>query len=360
MFEYKPERSSDILTGNELGGLSSDFEAFKADSKYVQDWKAPKRGYTNLKLKAQWKTVVPKTGPQLGDLPEVMERVIKSTWKFSEPKAGAQRGNHFIGTRGMPQTMANVYYGAQTYNPQVNPLPTGMPGPNKTAIASDWQLFKQIERTNAVTFRGDSRPPIDVIQTYDGFTPPSSRTDRYYLENNIYRDFKGYLERRYNRPLTKEDFLKAVDAALPSPEQKHLLIDYLMWRQLCDSEAMHLGRMVKDECLKSFISTSTSIDTAIYFGTRYNTVPGYVYVTLVHNGFVIPMEAQHHWVNKESEIAQFGPIPAERIVGFFRVDQWGNQNSPIFVRRSFRKREPEAFKKIFQIMSGRLPEGRGL
>jgi hypothetical protein len=44
MFDYKPERSMDILTADDLGSVSTDFEAFKAESKYEQNWKVTGRG----------------------------------------------------------------------------------------------------------------------------------------------------------------------------------------------------------------------------------------------------------------------------------------------------------------------------
>jgi hypothetical protein len=355
MFDYKPERSSDTLGYDELGSISGDFEAFKADPKY--QWGFGKR--MPVQDKSVCKVIVPKTAPKVGRLPEVIEKVLKQTWKFTEPKVGAQRGQVFMGTRGMPQSLANVYYGGQTYHQQVRPIGENIPVayPTKTAIASDWKLFEQIERTNAVTFRGDSRPPREVLQTYGGFTPPNSRTDRYYLENNIYAAFASYLKRRYERPLQKEDFLRAVDTALPTPEEKHLLIDYLMWRKVCEGESMHLGRMISNECLKGYVSTSPSIDTATQFAIQPGTAAGWVYVTLVHSGFVVPWGKQNFWGQEEGEVAQWGAIPTERIVGFAHYSRIMavTLDSPIFIRRSFRKREPEAFEKVFKILSGKTP-----
>jgi hypothetical protein len=58
-----------------------------------------------------------------------------------------------------------------------------------------------------VTFRGDTRSPLNVVVKARGFHPPISRTDRYYLENNVYEAFENYLSRRYSRTLTKEEFL---------------------------------------------------------------------------------------------------------------------------------------------------------
>jgi hypothetical protein len=227
--------------------------------------------------------------------------------------------------------------------------------PNNTAIASDWKVFQQIKRTNAVTFRGDTRAPNDVITKAGGFHPPSSRTDQFYLEERIYKFFADYLDRRYQRKLTKEEFLRAVSSAAPLESDKKLLVDYMMWRKICEREAVHLGRMLENECLKGYISTARSIDTAISFGTAYNSKPGWVYVTVVHSGFIVPWGKTTIWGSEEAEVAQWGPIPGERIVGFMHLSQF-KPDSQIFIRRSFRKKEPKAFEYIYNVMSGMPPQ----
>ena len=190
------------------------------------------------------------------------------------------------------------------------------------------------------------------------------QTDRYYLENNIFDAFAKYLDERYKRTLTKNDFLRAVDASAPSSDDKKLLVDYMMWRKISEGESMHLGRMVANECLKGYISTSRALDTAIQFGTRHNSQPGWVYITVVHGGFVVPFSASGNgvvWGSGEAEVAQWGPIPGERIVGFAHFSRVNFPNgktrwapdSPIWVRRTFRKAETKAFETVFNIMSGK-------
>ena len=352
MFEYKPERSSDTLGYDAIGSLASDFEAFRLHPKYT--WEKPPRVTPG---KDAWKIVVPKTAPIIGELPQIVQNVIKMTWKFAEPSKGAQRGDIMIGTRipfgrGMPNGVQN-----QAYHSQVRPtkqmLPTGTP--NDAAIAADWKVFQQIKRTNAVTFRGDSRPPREVINEMGGFTPPISRTDRYYIENNLYNAFSDYLERRYDRKLGKDVFLRAVDAAAPTAEDQKLLVDYMMWRKLTEREAVHLGRMVENECQKGYISTSRSIDSSLEFATRHLAVDGWLYVTVVHSGFIVPWGSTAHWGSEEAEIAQWGPIPSSRIVGFVGVTKYCKPRTPIFMRRSFRKNENAAFEYMYKVMSGMTP-----
>jgi hypothetical protein len=211
---------------------------------------------------------VPKTAPPIGNLPHLIEKVIKATWKFAEPSADSVRGPVTIATRG-----GTVPEGNDPYHPQVRPTKTNITTTfqNDAAIASDWKVFEQIERTNAVTFRGDTRSPLNVIVKARGFHPPISRNDRYYLENNVYEAFENYLSRRYSRTLTKEEFLRAVDTTAIAAADKKMLVDYMMWRRITEKEAVHLGRMVENECLKGYISTARSIDTSICFGTNYRS-----------------------------------------------------------------------------------------
>jgi hypothetical protein len=341
---YKPKPGAyDNSMTDDLGWLPTEFEPFEPNPQYSFPRKPPS--------KDAWKTIVPRTAPPIGNLPHLFEKVIKATWKFAEPSANSVRGDVTIGTRGGAVPEVN-----DKYHPQVRPTKSNITTtfPNDAAIASDWKVFEHIERTNAVTFRGDTRSPLAVIGKARGFHPPISRTDRYYLENNIYEEFSTYLWRRYRRPLTKEEFLQAVDTTAIAPAEKKMLVDYMMWRKITEKEAVHLGRMVENECLKGYISTARSIDTSICFGTNYTKKPGWLYLTVIHGGFVVPWGHKENWGSEEAEIAQWGAVPAEQIVGFRHLDQY-NPDGPIFIRHSFRKSEPEAFEYMFNVMSGMTP-----
>jgi hypothetical protein len=122
-------------------------------------------------------------------------------------------------------------------------------------------------------------------------------------------------------------------------------------------EQFHLGRMTVDECLKAFISTSTSMPVSMYFATGRGTGPGWMYVTLVDNGFSVPNYAtgeggNHKWATGEHEIAKMGHIPPEDIVGFRHVKDLSALDGPVYVRESFRKSESHPFSRIFDILSG--------
>jgi len=352
MFDYKPKAAvidPAVTNPNDIGWLQTEFEPFEPNSQY--SWVKGARGEV---YNSSWKTtVVPKNGPPAaGSMPDVVKRMVKSTWKITEPKAGATRGNIMMGTRGMANPIINP-----TYNPQVRPnegIPVQMG--NDSAIATDWKLMETLARTNAVTFRGDKRPPAQVISRANGFHPPDTRTDRYYLENGIFKAFAGYFYARYNRQIDQNDFLRAVDTAAPSPADKVMFIDYMTWRMLMDREAAHLGRMASEQCLKGYISTSRAIDSSIGF-SQMGSGGGWIYLTVVHDGFVVPDTVRGRnvsWGTHEAEIAQWGPIPAERIVGFRHFPTYEGAG-PIFIRRSFRKSEPKAFETMFKVLSGASP-----
>ncbi len=367
MPDYKPLPVPPIgnTNVNDLGTLLTEFDGFRPDPKFSFNGRA-------VPDKEAWKTIKPQAAPPITPLPLLIQKLLKATWKRAEPSRnntqGAQPGKAAhgitIGTRG-PAVAKPTFGNLGLFTAHVRPTtPIDASGnqhgiettfPNDSAIASDWKIFKTIPRTNAVTFRGDSRSPNDVISKAGGFYPPNSRTDRYYLENNIYTAFADYLKRRCGRDITNKQFLAAVDETAILDEEKKLLVDYLMWRKITEKEAVHLGRMVETECLKGYISTARGIDTSLFFATGYHSKPGWLYLTVVYGGFVVPLGDKKYWGTEEGEIAQWGPIPAKRIVGFVHVHQHGIPDGPIFIRRSFRLAEPKVYEHMFKVMSGMLP-----
>lgn len=336
------------------------FDAIEQNPQWV--WKTRRRPRDFF----AWQTIVPRSAPPVGkELPVLVQKMIASTWKFAEPAAGAERGNIIIGNRPAVgrRTPGNHVAGLQspTYSPQVRPTERKMPvdSLNETAIASDWKVFEQLARTNAVTFRGDTRPPADVIVNCGGFHPPISRTDRAYLENNVFEAFAFYLNARYGRTLTLAQFLRVVNNEAGTPREQRMLVDYAMWRKITEREAMHLGRMTENECMKGYISTSRSIDVAMDFATQHlkpRRTPGWIYVTLVLDGFIVPLKAEHVlWGTVEAEVAQWGPVTSERILGFRHVDPTDGLDGPIYIRRDFRMHDPRAFDETFEVLSGKGP-----
>ena len=380
-----PMQNLGRVTVKDVGNLLTEFESFEPDPQYRFAGRVePKAG--------EWRLIKPKNGPPIGDLPEIIKRLVKSLWKVTEPSRNNIQGWHgkqvqvpgritigaraqvahgiAIGTRSgaVPTTAGTGLYTSQDTRvpqvPQVRPVSPEITTkyPTDSAIVSDWHLFNWIRRTNAVTFRGDTRPsPIDVIAKGGGFYPPNSRKDDGYIKGDIYAQFSDYLNRRYGAPLliTNEEFLDLVKKETKTDAEKSLFVDYMEWRSICAREVAHLGRMVERQTLKGYISTARSIDTSLNFATNFGKTSGWLYVTVVHSGFVVPLDQEsvkHYWGSEEAEIAQWGPIPANRIVGFVRV-KMGERipDGPIFFRRSFRMQDPEAFEYMFKVISGMVP-----
>jgi hypothetical protein len=225
--------------------------------------------------------------------------------------------------------------------------------PNQSAIATDWALHGKMRRTNAVTFRADKRAPYDVIVKARGFHPPNTRTDRYYVTKKIAVEFQGYLSRRYNRKVSLDDVVRVIDRELTSQSDRDLLNEYLVWFSFVTKESAHLSRMVDHEFEKGWTSTSISLSRSINFVASGGT-PGWMYVTVVHAGFVVPYDRTNKqvvWGSFEAEIARFGPVRAEQIVGFVHFESRA-PDSPIFMRKSFRKDEPKACQAMHQALSG--------
>jgi hypothetical protein len=91
-YKPKPATYDNSMTGD-LGYLPTEFEPFEPNPEYSFTGRRPPS-------KNAWKTVVPKTAPPIGNLPHLIEKVIKATWKFAEPSADSVRGPVTIGTRG--------------------------------------------------------------------------------------------------------------------------------------------------------------------------------------------------------------------------------------------------------------------
>ena len=365
-YEPAPKNFDSNLTAD-IGWLLTEFDPFDVHPDYGWSYGGD-NPRSAPKSKDAWKIIEPRKSPAIGDLPHLVKTLIESTWKRSIPLDDPTKLESY---QKNPMTLSfanrdsrNVVMGArgntvvpprQTFAPEVRPTKSNIPTTmgNKDKIASDWDLFNTIKRINAVTFRGDGRTPREVIIRSQGFHPPNTRTDDYYL-NEVYKAFAWYMLQRYQRVVDINDFKTALDSTSRNLADKNLIVDYFMWRTLCDREANHLGRMVENECLKGYISTARSIDTAVQFATDCAKREGWIYLVVVNGGFIVPWGEKQKWGSGEAEIAQWGPIPDERVVGFMHTNKY-LPNSQIFIRRSFRQSEPKAFKAAFDVMSGKTP-----
>lgn len=267
---------------------------------------------------------------------------------------------------------------AQTRSPKPIPTPGGYARPSRGAyrpmvspakppvqglayldgIANDWRMIESLERISAYTFRGDGRDP-DSMKAAGGFTPPSTRNDDGYLMGAVYKQFTSYLSRRMNRDITAsvspDDFLRIVRQTLQTPESKRLFVDYCIWRALMESEELHLGRMLAEEALKGYISTTRAMSVAKGFACNRKGSSGWVYMVLIRGGFVVPEKGKHKWttVFGEQEIAMPGNVGWENVFGYRHAkDNLFDPDSPIALRTGFKAQEPKVFKKAYALFSG--------
>ncbi len=156
-----------------------------------------------------------------------VQHLVKALWKGAEPAANVTRGAIRIGNARQadqrPRLAAIRDRAANTaFRPQV--APTGADSFNEGEMALDWKEMDQIQRVSAFTFRGDRDGPNALLNARQGFKPPTTRTDRSYLEGAIYEHFASYLKRRYKRELTKQDFLAAVDQTVTGSKAQETLV----------------------------------------------------------------------------------------------------------------------------------------
>jgi hypothetical protein len=304
------------------------------------------------------------------DLPQRLKDLMKHCWQVAKPSAGMVQGGGPVQLAGArmkalgnmaydqrAQAMARGAYVKQV-SPTEFPAKPGMEdhGQYLQGLATDWGLMNQLERINAYSFRGDKRNPI-AIKGANGFQPPVTRQDRPYIEGAVYEQFSSYLLRRFNMNLSKQDFLRAYDTddATRSEWEKHVFLNFTVWRALADREAMHVGRMLAEQALKGYTSTSKAVPVAKGFaGTG-----GWVYLTLVKGGFVVPDRDKHPWtiLYGEQEIALPGGLAWADIYGFREVSPDAVKfRGPIYFRRGFATAKRAAFEKAHDLFSGKVQE----
>lgn len=221
-------------------------------------------------------------------------------------------------------------------------------------VANDWTMMTKLERVNAYTFRGDRRSP-DQIKLAAGFSPPSSRTDDAYLKGKVFEFFKKYMQSRWQLDLsamTADEFLGIVNKTTKGGEAEKIWYQYTIWRAIVQSEELHLGRMLAEETLKGYISTSRAVGVAKGFAGD----AGWLYVLRVVGGMVVPEKGKHAWTSifGEQEIAYPGALAWDAVMGFRQVtNKKFTPQQPLYLRKGFQKEDSKAFEACYDLLSGK-------
>jgi hypothetical protein len=111
--------------------------------------------------------------------------------------------------------------------------------------------------------------------------------------------------------------------ATANSDERRVLVNYFAWRSMTNYEAFHLGRMLADETLKGYISTTRAVTVA----RKFAKANGWVYLTRVRGGFLVPDKGTgtgvlKEWVKKfgEQEVALPGTLKWKDVFGFRQVD----------------------------------------
>jgi hypothetical protein len=168
--------------------------------------------------------------------------------------------------------------------------------------------------------------------------------------------FSSFVAHKHGIDLTKEAFDRAYAGIATNLEESKVLRDYLLWRTLVENEQFHLGRMKASEWMKGYISTTRAVTTAKHFAGRW----GWVFVTLVRGGFVVPENGKHAWSGyNEQEIAFPGALPWAECIGFRQMDSSAADNrrgkfcGPVYLRKGFEARNAKAFTQVFDLLCGK-------
>ena len=327
-------------------GLLAEFWAYQPLDKYVNEEQPGDKAWLGGELKA---IKADKSIPFV-DLPQILQDLVKNCWERKEISISKRAGNFMGSHRPNPSP---VEAAKAQYVPMVSPTE---PAKNTFAylkgVANDWKVHEEMKRINAYTFRGDFRTPA-MIKQEGGFGTSSTRTDDGFVMGAMFNQFKGYMKRRFNKDLGFDGntFLQIYKQTLRTNEAKQVMINFSLWRALADSESMHLSRMAANEVLKGYISTSRA--TTIAKG--YAKPNGWVYLTLVNGGFVLPSKTDPLWTSifGEQEIAYPGALPWANIFGFRKVsaDAKPKFTGPIFLRKGFESNE--VFETCFKLLSGK-------
>jgi hypothetical protein len=286
-------------------------------------------------------------------LSPALETLLDHAWKSAKKPDSAPGPITLAASRGSHQPGAAVQVGVYKPIPVTKSpafaVQVGAAPHLKTGFARDWDLQRDIPRVHAYTFRGDTRNPKEIKKA-GGFLPPITRTDAYYMENVVYKQFNQYLQSKVGMSISYADFQKCVNQSMDTG-LRTLFVHYGIWRACVEQEALHLGRMLAEEALKGFISTSRATKVAKGFAKAN----GWVYVLFLNGGYVVPKKGTSAWTTifGEQEIAMPESVPWEAIMGFRQTDAGKKFTGPIYLRDTFEASESAAAQQCYELLSGK-------
>jgi len=268
-------------------------------------------------------------------LDATLEKLLKNPWKSATPKGATQ--NQPSTYNPVPVTRSPAF---TQQVPKAPHLATG--------YAQDWAKQKDIPRVRAYSFRGDTRKP-DELKTAGGFSPPITRTDDYYMKNVVYKQFSAYLKDKRGLDISYDDFDKGMKKTLVDQSMKTALIYYGVWRAIVEQESLHVGRMLAEEALKGFVSTTKATTVAKGFAKP----GGWIYALFLDGGYLVPDKGAHDWtaIFGEQEIAMPVPIQWKDVCGFRQVGNDKKFIGPVYLRPDIE--DDDAMLKCHSLLSGK-------
>lgn len=179
----------------------------------------------------------------------------------------------------------------------------------------------EFQRVIGYGFRGDSRPP-SLVKSDGGFNP------------------------NFTRP---SHIAEAAQKGTPP-------------------DSLNLETFIADQFMGGYISVTKSYAMAKAFATGQkgttNTGPGWIYACFVEGGFLVPRKGTHHCTlpdgtkktikvpHNEQEISMPGLLDWEDVVACRKVDASGAYVGSVYLRSSFQKEDPKAYRQVWELLSG--------
>jgi hypothetical protein len=293
------------------------------------------------------------------DYPAELKKLVEFGWKSAKTRKGPRSTGGAVMGRGR----------SGRRNP-ASPLRSF----TNNDLVSDRDHMKLVEQVGAFTFRGDSRP-AEEVEAADGFHPPISRTDAYYI-NVMAKKFVEYMAGRGLRldARAKARLVTEVDGYIskqPATDRK-MLSEYHLWHQVLTNLRLHIRAISDDSFMRGYIWTTRDIGVALggamgFLGGASTTTTkaavgdgGWIYVLRVESGFMLKTGAGGR---QDAAVAHLGPVKWKDVYGFrhrdMRRDESGRPPSDtnIYIRAGLFQRDDFAFRLVLGALTSALSTG---